>query len=235
MTMPTDLNLPEISAAEGMTTQEYAYMRIRNAIMLGAIPPGTNLTIRGLAGYLDLSPTPVREAIRRLSSEHAVEVMGNRRLTIPQMKAGRFDELILLRIALETHAAERALPYISGVIIDELASLDKQMDEAIEDHRMEDLTQLNHDFHRRLYMANPDQQVVPLIESIWLQLGPFQRQVVREVKTYYSVDRHKEVLDALGNRDSMALVVAIENDIRDGIVRSGREALQREAQASTAA
>lgn len=235
MAKATEMELPQIPVPEGMTTQEYAYMRLRNAIMLGAIPPGTNLTIRGLASYLELSPTPVREAIRRLSSEHAVEVLGNRRLTIPHMKAGRFEELILLRITLEVHAAERALPYISGVMIDELSLLDQQMDQAIEDNRMEDLTQLNHQFHRHLYEANPNQQVVPLIESIWLQLGPFQRQVVREVKSYYSVDRHKEILEALRSRDSMGLVVAIENDIRDGIVRSGREALQEEARTIAAA
>lgn len=234
MTKTFDLELPEVEVPEGTTTQEYAYLRLRGAIMLGAIPPGTNLTLRGLAAYLDLSPTPVREAIRRLSSEHAVEVLGNRRLAIPQMKAGRFEELILLRIALETHAAERALPYVSDILIEELTHLDMQMDQAIEDQRMEDLTRLNHDFHRHLYGANPNQQVIPLIESLWLQLGPFQRQVVREVKSYYSVDRHKEVLDALTRRDAMALMVGIENDIRDGIVRSGREVLQREAKATAA-
>ncbi|WP_330629600.1 GntR family transcriptional regulator [Thioclava sp. FTW29] len=230
MSKTSDLNLPDIKAAPGLTVQEYAYLRLRNAIMLGAIAPGTNLTIRGLASYLDLSPTPVREAIRRLSSENALEVLNNRRLSIPHMKAGRFEELIQLRITLETHAAERALPYFSDVIINDLTRMDDEMDQAVLEHRTEDLTQLNHDFHRRLYAANPNSQAIPLIESVWLQLGPFQRQVVREVKQYYSVDRHKEILNALRQRDPMALVVAIENDIRDGIVRSGREKLQKEAQ-----
>lgn len=230
MSKQSDLNLPEITAAPGLTVQEYAYLRLRNAIMLGAIAPGTNLTIRGLASYLDLSPTPVREAIRRLSSEHALKVLNNRRLSIPRMKAGRFEELIQLRITLETHAAERALPYVSDILIKELVGMDDAMDQAILEHRTEDLTQLNHAFHRRLYAANPNPQAIPLIESVWLQLGPFQRQVVREVKQYYNVDRHKEILEALRQRDSMALVVAIENDIRDGIVRSGREKLQAEAQ-----
>lgn len=234
MSKTTEIDLPGIDVPEGTTTQDYAYLRLRNAIMLGAIPPGTNLTLRGLAAYLDLSPTPVREAIRRLSSEHAVEVRGNRRLAIPQMTAGRFEELILLRIVLETHAAERALPYVSGILIERLTELDVQMDEAIEEQRLEDLTRLNHDFHRLLYGANPNQQVIPLIESLWLQLGPFQRQVVREVKSYYNVDRHKEVLEALTRRDAMALVVGIENDIRDGSVRSGREVLQNEAKVGAA-
>ena len=229
MTKKDAFNIPELPAGDTETVQEYAYLRLRNAIMLGSIEPGTNLTIRGLASYLNLSPTPVREAIRRLSSEHALEVLGNRRLRIPVMEAGRFEELIQLRIALETHSAERAMPYISDVIVQELTEMDDAMDLAIAEHRTEDLTQLNHKFHRRLYGANPYPQSIPLIESIWLQLGPFQRQIVREVKAYYNIDRHKEVLAALRERNVTALVVAIENDIRDGIVRSGREQLKQEA------
>jgi hypothetical protein len=66
-----------------MTTQEYAYLRLRNAVMVGALPPGTGLTFRGLAEQLSLSPTPIREALRRLSSENAIKVLGNRRLRVP--------------------------------------------------------------------------------------------------------------------------------------------------------
>ena len=41
--------LPEIPRSAMMTTQEYAYLRLRNAVMIGALPPGTALTFRGLA------------------------------------------------------------------------------------------------------------------------------------------------------------------------------------------
>lgn len=45
MTQP---ELPQIPRSPAMTTQEYAYARLRNAIMLGALRPGTGLTFRGL-------------------------------------------------------------------------------------------------------------------------------------------------------------------------------------------
>ncbi|MEV8466981.1 GntR family transcriptional regulator [Fluviibacterium sp. DFM31] len=226
MPIDAEFTLPEIVPDDGMTTQDYAYHRLRNAILLGAIPPGTQLTFRGLATMLNLSPTPVREAVRRLSSEHALEVLGNRRLQVPDMGASRFEELILLRIALETHAAERAFPYVSSVLIEYLRELDDRMDRLLQAGRLDDLTLLNQDFHGQLYAANPFQQALPLIESVWLQLGPFQRQVMQNVTRYYHEDRHKEILEALEARDSMALVVAVENDIRDGQARAGRAALQ---------
>ena len=76
MTTVPKFTIPDIIGNPKYTTQEYVYRRLRNAIMIGAIEPGTSLTMRGLAEMMDLSPTPIREAIRRLSSEHAIEVNG---------------------------------------------------------------------------------------------------------------------------------------------------------------
>lgn len=220
-----DWYLPEIEIGDGFTTQEYAYARLRNAIMVGTVPPGTALTMRGLASYLDLSPTPIREAIRRLSSERAVAILGNRRIIVPLMELGRFDELIKLRVAMEIHAGRCALPYISDVIVEKLRAIDADMDRSMASRDFDLLTDLNRRFHTTLYETNPHQAVVPLLESIWLQLGPFQRQIVTEVTEYYLVDRHKEILAALETRNEVSLSIAIEADIRDGIERSGREAL----------
>ncbi|WJS86771.1 GntR family transcriptional regulator [Paracoccus sp. TOH] len=214
--------LPEIPRSAAMTTQEYAYGRLRNAVMVGALRPGTALTFRGLAEQMGLSPTPIREAVRRLSSEHAIEVLGNRRLRVPEMTPGRFEELVQLRIALETHAAARAFPWISDIAIDRLAGIDACMDVALAGHDLDGLTRLNQDFHKMLYGLNPDQAAMPLIESIWLQLGPFQRRAIEHLAGITAADHHKEMLGAMRDRDLPALCAAIEADVHDGSVRAGR-------------
>ncbi len=219
------LIIPEFTADTDLTTQEYVYERLRAAIMTGSIRPGTTLTMRGLAEALGLSPTPIREAVRRLSSEHAIEVMQNRRMTVPQMTLCRFEELVALRVTLETHAAERALPYISDIMIENLSAIDDEMDKEIENCNLDQLTILNQKFHRTLYTVNPNQVAMPVIESVWLQLGPFQRRVIEQLKEYYLVDRHKEILEALKTRDVAALVFATESDIREGMSRNGRRLL----------
>lgn len=226
-----ELNIPDIPAVSGTTTQEYVYERVRNAIMLGAIEPGTSLTMRGLADCLGLSPTPVREAVRRLSSEHAIQVKDNRRMTVPLMTSDRFEELIALRIAIEVHTAKRALPFISDVVIEKLTEIDDRMDGFVSERDLDQLTLLNQDFHRTLYTVNPAQASMPIIESIWLQLGPFQRQILTTVAENYEVDRHKEILAALSTRDVIALEEAITNDISDGTWKSGRNLLDETAPA----
>lgn len=218
-------DLPEIPRGDLMTTQEYAYLRLRNAVMVGALRPGTALTFRGLAEQLALSPTPVREALRRLSSEGAIEVLGNRRLRVPPMTPGRFEELVQLRITLETHAAMRAFPYISDNAIGALSELDARMDTALAMGDLDALTRFNQQFHRELYALNPDQAAIPLIESVWLQLGPFQRQVIEHIDQLATDDHHKEMLSAMRARALPALCIAIKADVHDGSIREGRRML----------
>ena len=219
------MHIPEIPADGRTTDQELVYARLRHAIMIGSIEPGTHLTMRGLAEAMGLSPTPIREAVRRLNSEHAIEILPNRRMAIPAMTLERFEELVALRISLEVHAAERSVPYVSDIIIDKMQAIDEVMDQALINEDHDQLTISNQNFHRTLYAVNPYQVSVPAIESVWLQLGPFQRQVVKRVAEYYEVDRHKEIMGALRSRDVSALLAATESDIREGISQSGRQLL----------
>ena len=116
---------------------------------------GKPLTIRGLAEVLDVSPMPVREALHRLACEGAVEVKNNRRVIVPLMTAEKFSELCDLRILLETHAAEGALPYITDRHIERLEQLDAEIDEAVERGDSDRISLGNQAFHRYLYSANP--------------------------------------------------------------------------------
>lgn len=219
------LTIPEAPPGMDRTSQEYVYGRLRHAIMVGVLPPGTALTMRGLAQTMGLSPTPVREAVRRLSSENAIQVKQNRRIVIPDMTPGRFEELIALRVTLETHAAERSLPYVSDIKIEKMTAIDDEMDTAVAENNLDGLTILNQNFHRTLYTVNPHQVTMPVVESIWLQLGPFQRQVLELLEEFYEIDRHKEILAALKTRDVAALVKATESDIRESVWRAGQKLL----------
>ena len=202
---------------EGMKTHQWVYQLLRNNLMCGRIGPGVPLTIRGLGELLDVSPMPVREALHRLACEGAVEVKNNRRVIVPRMTAEKFSELCDLRILLETHAAEGALPFITDSDIDTLVKLDAHIDRAVERNDVDSISLCNQDFHRYLYCANPHQISVPLIESLWLQLGPFSRIAISKLERVYLVDRHIEAIEALQQRDRAGLRRAIEADIRDGI------------------
>ncbi|MDO6682682.1 MULTISPECIES: GntR family transcriptional regulator [unclassified Oceanobacter] len=223
---PIDLTLTERHSA--VTITQWVYSTLRQAVLLGKIPPGRALTIRELATLLDVSPMPIREALRQLSAEGALEIQGNRRVMVPKMTAMKFAELVEARICLETHSAVRAMPYIDEARLAQLEDLDHRIDIATEHGNGHDVTRYNQEFHRLLYTANPHQVTQSLIESLWLQLAPFMQVAIENLDDYYQVDRHKEAISAIRERDSLALQMAISADIRDGCAfASSPEQLQQ--------
>ena len=206
-----------IDRSEDTNVNEWVYQVLRRSLMCGEIRPGIALTIRGLAEKLDVSPMPVRQALHKLSSQAAVEVKDNRRVVVPLISPPKFKELYELRILLETHAADKALPYVGDVKYAELCRLDGLVDAAYADGNVVRGSLANQAFHRYLYGLNPTQVCLPMIESLWLQLGPFVRIALSKLDSYYDNDRHQQALEAIQNKDAAALRLAIEADIRDGI------------------
>jgi DNA-binding GntR family transcriptional regulator len=149
------LELLMLKKTESQKTNQWVYQLLRTNLLCGKIQPGIPLTIRGVAEALDVSPMPVREALHRLACEGAVEVKNNRRVIVPLMTAEKFSELCDLRILLETHAAESALPYIREKDIVGLELIDAKIDEALQEGNVEDISLINQDFHRSLYSAQP--------------------------------------------------------------------------------
>lgn len=210
-------SLIQVEKTEQLNVNQWVYQTLRQSLLCGEIRPGVALTIRGLAEKLEVSPMPVREALQKLASEEAIEVKNNRRISVPVISRDKFKELFSLRVLLETHAAETALPFFAETQINELAALDMAIDKAFEQGDAGAGTLANQAFHRYLYAQCPVQVCLPMIESLWLQLGPFVRIGLNKLDGYYQHDRHHEALEAIRQRDSAALRAAIEADVRDGL------------------
>lgn len=213
-------------AVEGRQASEsikqWVYRTLRHAIMTGKFRPGHPLTINGLAETLQVSAMPVREALQYLVADGALELLDNRRVRVPVVDAERFDEILSARIALETVAAERALPYLDLVRLARLQQLDAIVDEAFAEEDVERGIAANFAFHRCLYEVHSSAVLLPLIESLWLRLGPFMRLAAENLREHYLVDRHAEALEAIRARNAAALKAAITADIQDGAGHLGR-------------
>jgi DNA-binding GntR family transcriptional regulator len=209
----------------GEPIHQWVFRALRRAIMTGHFPPGQAVTIRGLAESMNVSAMPVRDALRRLVAERALELLDNRRVRVPSMTTERFDELLTARIALETEAAARALPLIDETRLHELHAIDDRINRADAEGAPDTVVEQNFHFHHTLYTARPGSIFVPLIESVWLQTGPFMRVALEETPSNDPIDRHIEALAAIANRDPATLRRAIEADIRDGIGHLGNTGL----------
>lgn len=216
---------PAVKAGQFITVQERVYRELRTALAQGQLAPGHPVTLRGLAEVLDVSPMPVRDAVRRLVAEGALVKLSNRRITVPAVTRETFEEICRARLALEPEAAMRALPGIDEERLSILVALDGQCSDAMEHGKVEEYMQTNQAFHFTLYRSVPQKVFMPMIESLWLQFGPFMRTVIDHWGATTSIDQHQKAIESIEGGDRRALGKAIETDIRDGMRIIGERAL----------
>ncbi|MGH0000462.1 GntR family transcriptional regulator [Pseudovibrio ascidiaceicola] len=205
--------LPDV----GIPVHEQVYRQLRERILFGGFLPGKAVTLRGLADELGVSAMPVREAVRRLIAENALELHGNRRVSIPDVCIDIIDEIWSARRLLEVELASKALAHLKKEDIQVLQDIDDQIDVALETGDVEGYMRGNYEFHFYLYSKSHSEILIKLVKNLWVQFGPFMRLVYGRSGTANLEDQHKQALEALKSRDQNALNDALEADIAQGM------------------
>ena len=133
---------------------------LRELILAGALPAGTKLGEADLATRLDVSRTPVREALSRLAAEGLVDLVPNRGARVARWSDEDLEQIFELRLRLEPYAVGLAIPRLSDSDLDDLDDLAQRMVGLGKPGRSQDLdgiVHLNRQFHRTLInrAANP--------------------------------------------------------------------------------
>lgn len=198
-------------------SHEITYCRLRDMILFGQLAPGQPVTIQGLTAMLGAGMTPVREAIRKLTAEGALELQGNRRVSVPQLTLSQLDELAYARLTIEPRLGQMAAERLNGKDIAELAKIDADIDVAITTGDVQRYLLNNHRFHFRLYELANAPILLSIVHSLWLRFGPSLRVVCGRYGTSNLPDRHSEALAAMRAGDTGAVAEAVKEDIAQGI------------------
>ena len=206
------------------------YAELRKRLFIGKIAPGSELSTRGLAGELGVSQTPVRDALSRLAAEGAVEIRSKRRVQVPTMSTSRYEDLLRCRLLLEPEAAVQALPGVDGERLSRLRESNASIERAAKHKDWEALMEHNHAFHFTLYRAQEQNTLTQLIETLWLQLGPYLRTAcgtanVAAASEQSSAGLHDAIIEAVVNKDEARLKHAIAEDISVGMRLIDRSAI----------
>lgn len=194
--------------------QEKIYQNIRQALLAGRFMPGERLKIRDLAAEWGSSAMPVRTALQRLVAEGALEGEQQRSVRVPLMTGERFEHILQVRLSLEGQAAELATQRIRPEQIEQLRVCIEQMEQALQVRDVSAYLHENSRFHLILYQACGNPILLRMIESLWLQVGPFFNHLFTEADLSLRLnDFHGDALQALEAGNSAAVRQAIEQDL----------------------
>lgn len=201
------------------TLQDRVYSELRRSLIHGMFDAGDMLRIQDLAETLQTSTMPVREALGRLVSEQALEALPNRSVRVPLITRERLDDLARARRLIEGQVTALALPRLTR---DDFSRLRQLTDDCEAAFRKEDedkahhTSELNHDFHFYIYRAAGSAVLIPIVESLWLQSGPYVRaaaQIHDEHRDISATHYHWALIEALERGDAKGSIKALTDDI----------------------
>jgi DNA-binding GntR family transcriptional regulator len=212
---PTEIGYLSPIGRENLTGRVYG--ELRAALMEGRMQPGQRLKIRELALQLGVSETPVREAVMQLVRERALRMEQAKAITVAGLTLAQYEELRLVRAALEGLAAEAAATRIAAAEIRALERIHAELVRAEAAGEAAPAIRANWRFHHGLYRAAAMPELLAVIEGIWLRNGPMLNYLYPHARpTYPGRHRHLDILDGLRARDAAATRAAVQADMVEG-------------------
>ena len=194
-----------ISIPRAALHEQVAY-RLRELLVEGAIAPGAKLNERELALQLNVSRTPLREAIKMLAAEGLVELLPNRGAVAVSLSEQDVRNTFEVMAGLEGMSGELAAQRITDEQLTEIQALHFEMMAA---HARRDLStyyRINAQIHRAINTAANNDVLTTTYSQVNARLQALRfRSNQDEAKWSRAVAEHGQMIEALTQRDGAAL------------------------------
>lgn len=189
------------SPSRGSMPSEVAHV-LREAILDGALPPGTWLREAEVARELKVSRTPVRDAFRVLAAEALVTINANQGAVVSAMNSDDIHELYVVRTNLEALAARLAARRAPERCLSEFSRLIPEMKAAADEERFDDLVKLNFQFHAIVLAATGNRYLERALSQIQSASRRFPDPTLRlPGRAQESLREHITLADAISMGD----------------------------------
>jgi len=179
--------------------QERVYAVLRHRILDGTYPPGYRLVIDTIGQELNVSPMPVREAIRRLEAEHWVVYQRHAGARVAPRDAESWAEAIEALGLLEGFVTARAAPFVTEADLAEMRAIDERMLEDVEALDVLALTEHNEAFHRVIWDRCPNRILRREVELAAQRLNAMRSTIYFPMagRGRSSIEEHVELIGLL--------------------------------------
>lgn len=219
-----------VPAISSLSRPQQAARLLREAIVTGRLVPGEQLKQDQLCAELEVSPGPLREALRQLESEGLVTHRPNRGVFVAHIPTEEWvDVLLPVRLLLESHAFAKASHLLTAEQLGELAGLVDEMATAARSADFAAINEADMRFHELVVHASGEEHTVQLWRTVSPRIrAQFYRLAPRHRRPMEIAEEHRQLLDALNTKDPDA----IHETLTEHIIVSSKAMLAEEAEAS---
>lgn len=182
-----------------LSKSQRAYQTIKSRITDGAYGPGYRLVLGQLARELEVSPVPIREAIRLLEAEGFVEFERNVGAQVSAINPVEYSHTMETLAIVEGAATGLAAPHITAETLNKATEINDRMRTSLRDFDPLRFTRLNHEFHEALFTPCPNTYLLDMVRRSWTRLASIRESTFSFVpgRAEASVAEHDQLLDLL--------------------------------------
>lgn len=220
-----ELNPTAIRQISSQSLRGEALRIIRAAIIAGDIPPGQIHSAPALARLLDVSPTPVREAMLDLVAEGLVEPVRNRGFRVVVFSKHDLEEILQLQLIIEPEMTAASIGKVPAQVANELRHLADATVTGVLSGDLPLFIESEREFHRRIVLCSGNGRAADILARMRDQIrrygiiSPDDRQVLL-LKT---AQEHAEILDAVMAGDAELTRELVAGHLARGTIFYRRE------------
>jgi GntR family transcriptional regulator, rspAB operon transcriptional repressor len=196
------------------------YALLRSGILNHVYPPGHRLDLDELEQQLQVSRTPLKEALHKLESEGLIQILPRRGTFVSEIDPKNIVESYDVRLALELFIASIVVQKIDADEIAQLREIRQQMHNLLagseSDDTIERYIHLDQEFHVRIVEASGNDRLIEIYRTIGgpLQMARLYQKFDRAVYLRYTEPEHDAILQALEERQVAALQDAFDAHVQ---------------------
>jgi DNA-binding GntR family transcriptional regulator len=175
------------------------YAAIKEMVANHRFQPGARLNVEKISKELEVSRTPVWEAVRRLQQEGLLQNIPYRGVFMVEMTLERALELYQVREALEGLAARLAALYANEKILDKMGEILETQIKVVEKGDLLGYSRTDFDFHSLIHKMSRNAVLQEMLESLKTKMQPITVEVRPLLQRLY--EDHLEIIDVLRAKD----------------------------------
>jgi DNA-binding GntR family transcriptional regulator len=191
------------------------YKDLRTAILTGKIAGGTRLVESTLAADMQVSRTPIREALHKLALEGLLYSIPRAGYIVEEMSDYDIQDLFTTRMNIEQIAARLAMEKISEEELKQLALNIKKTDAVLESGLTEKMADLDMAFHGIIYKATRSKTLYQICQTLSDHTLKYRIALIHLPEIAQKTrDGHSKIYEAILSKEPSRVDEAIQSHLR---------------------
>ncbi|RHM59965.1 MULTISPECIES: GntR family transcriptional regulator [Coprobacillaceae] len=188
---------------------------LRDKILNEDYEAGQKLNEVALSKELNISRTPIREALKQLELEGLVKSIPNKGVYVLGFSPRDIDDMLEIRLVLEGLSIQLAIDRISEAELEKIKEIYDLLEFYAKKNDQEKFTEINIEFHEAIYRGTHSQYFEQLLSDINYYIHVTSRHSIRQPdRLLPAAQEHKEILEAIEKRDKELAKEKIQKHIR---------------------